>query len=88
MKVQPLVGSTTLTYHQATNTRVIHQCTQHGAQERIRAEHRKGPELSTGKDQSRAQERIRAEHRKGAELSTGKDQTEHRKGLEQSTGKD
>ena len=31
MKVQPLVGSTTLTYHQATNRRVMHQCTQHGA---------------------------------------------------------
>ena len=31
MRVQPLVGSTPLTYHQATNRRVMHQSAQHGA---------------------------------------------------------
>ena len=77
--------------------RPLHEC--HGAFEisqterRVHwhgysTEHRKGPEQSTEKDQSRAQERIRAEHRKGSKQSTGKDQSRAQKRSEQSTEKD
>ena len=65
--------------------------------ERIRSEHRKGPEQSTVKDQVRAgKDQRRVQERTKAEQSTGKDhsraqeriRSEHRKGPQQSIGKD